>query len=93
MQGVFDPTVTEPLEQVRLAIRQFLVYWVAHPEILTLMNTEASHDTEILRYIVSNYIEPSQAQIVRLLRYLSDEGTIRPIPHSTNRHDLRQNLY
>jgi TetR/AcrR family transcriptional regulator len=62
---VFDPTVTEPLEQLRLAIRQFL-----------------SHDTEKLRYIVSNYIEPSQAQIVRLLRYLSDEGTIRPIPHS-----------
>jgi TetR/AcrR family transcriptional regulator len=81
MQGVFDPTVTEPLEQLRLAIRQFLVYLAAHPELLALMNTEASQDTERLRYICSNYIQPSQAQIVRLLRYLGDEGTIRPIPH------------
>src|ERR1700739_136513 len=34
MQGIFDPTVTEPLEQLRLAIRQFLIYSASHPELL-----------------------------------------------------------
>jgi TetR/AcrR family transcriptional regulator len=83
MQGIFDPTVTEPLEQLRLAIRQFLIYSASHPELLALMNAEGRQDTDRLRYICSTYIEPSQVQIVRLLEHLANEGIIRRIPHAT----------
>ena len=77
----FDPTISQPLEQLRLSIRRFIVYSAAHPELLSLMNSEGRQDTERLRYIYKTYIEPSQAPIVRLLRHLADEGTIRPISH------------
>ncbi|KQY01275.1 hypothetical protein ASD37_29980 [Mycobacterium sp. Root135] len=83
MQSVFDPTITEPLEQLRLALRQFLVYSHAHPELLALMNYEGRQSTERLDYIFRRYITPSQTQIVRLLAHLADDGTIRRIPHST----------
>jgi TetR/AcrR family transcriptional regulator len=81
LYGAFDPTIGEPLEQLRLSIRQFLIYSAAHPELLALMNNEGRQDTERLRYIYKAYIEPSQVPIVRLLRHLADEGTIRPISH------------
>ena len=81
MQGIFDPTVTDPLEHLRRAVREFLVYAAAHPELLALMNAEGRQDTARLRYIYDTYIEPSQAQIVSLLAHLADLGTIRRIPH------------
>jgi TetR/AcrR family transcriptional regulator len=81
LQAAFDPTIGEPLEQLRLAIRQFLIYSAAHPELLALMNNEGRQDTERLRYIYKTYTEPSQVPIVRLLRHLAEEGTIRPISH------------
>jgi hypothetical protein len=31
MQGFFDPTLTEPLEQLRLAIRRYIVFSADHP--------------------------------------------------------------
>lgn len=83
MQGIFDPTITEPLEQLRLAVRGFLIYSATHPELLALMNSEGRQPTERLDYIYTRYIEPSQVQIIRLLSHLADEGTIRRIPHST----------
>jgi TetR/AcrR family transcriptional regulator len=81
LHAAFDPTVSEPLEQLRLVIRQFLIYSAAHPELLALMNNEGRQDTERLRYIYKAYTEPSQVPIVRLLRHLAEEGTIRPISH------------
>jgi AcrR family transcriptional regulator len=81
MQSAFDPTVGEPLEQLRLAVRQFLIHSAAHPELLALMNNEGRQDTERLRYIYETYIEPSQAQVVRLLHHLTEEGVIRRITH------------
>jgi AcrR family transcriptional regulator len=81
MQGVFDPIITEPLEQLRLAIRRFLVYSAARPELLALMNNEGCQDTDRLRYIFNTYIEPSQVPIVRLLNHLAEEGTIRRVSH------------
>ena len=81
MQAVFDPTLSEPLAQLRLAIRKFLIYAAAHPELLSLMNNEGRQDTERLRYIYKTYLEPSQVQVVRLLHHLAEEGVIRPISH------------
>jgi TetR/AcrR family transcriptional regulator len=45
------------------------------------MNNEGRQDTERLRYIYETYTGPSQVPIVRLLRHLAEEGTIRPISH------------
>ena len=81
LQAVFDPTISEPLEQLRLAIRKFLIYSAAHPELLALMNNEGRQDTERLRYIFTTYTEPSQVQVVRLLDHLAEEGVIRRISH------------
>jgi AcrR family transcriptional regulator len=83
MQGIFDPTIAEPLEQLRLAVRQFLIYSHDRPELLALMNSEGRQSTERLDYIVTRYIAPSQSQIARLLAHLADDGTIRRVPHAT----------
>ena len=79
MQGLFDPTLTEPLEQLRLAIRRYVVFSADHPELVALMNIEGRQNTERLSYIFDNYIQPALAGIGRLLRYLTEQETIRPI--------------
>ena len=75
----FDPTLTDPLEQLRLTIRTFLAYSAEHPELLGLMNIEARQDTERLAYIYETYIEPALAPIERLLDHLADCGRTRRI--------------
>ena len=79
----FDPTIADPLEQLRLAVRRFVLYSAGHPELLALMSIEGRQNTERLRYIYDTYIEPSFRPLVRLLDHLAEEGKIRPIPHRT----------
>jgi AcrR family transcriptional regulator len=79
----FDPTLTDPLEQVRIFIRVFLTYSAEHPELLGLMNIEGRQDTERLAYIFNNYIEPAMKPLQRLLDHLVSEGRIRPVPLGT----------
>jgi TetR/AcrR family transcriptional regulator len=79
MQGIFDPTLTEPLEQLRLAIRRYIVFSADHPELVALMNIEARQDTDRLSYIYDNYIEPALTGVGRLLLHLTEQKTIRPI--------------
>jgi AcrR family transcriptional regulator len=79
MQGIFDPTLTEPLEQLRLAIRRYIVFSADHPELVALMNIEARQDTDRLSYIYDNYIEPALTGVGRLLLHLAEQKTIRPI--------------
>ncbi|MDT4926517.1 MAG: hypothetical protein QOG01_4230 [Pseudonocardiales bacterium] len=81
--GVFDPTLSDPLDQLNLAIRQFLRFSARHPELLALMNIEAGLDTERLDYIYDRYIEPSLAPLGRLIDHLAAEGRIRPVPIRT----------
>jgi AcrR family transcriptional regulator len=83
LASAFDPTVSDPLEQLRLVIRMFLVHSAEHPELLGLMNIEARQDTERLAYIYSSYIEPTLAPVARLLDHLVAEGRARPIPLRT----------
>ncbi|MER6936247.1 TetR/AcrR family transcriptional regulator [Nocardioides sp. NPDC127514] len=75
----FDPTLSDPLDQLNHAIRRFLEFSAKHPELLALMNIEAGLDTERLDYIYKNYVAPAFAQLERLLDHLADEGRIRPI--------------
>jgi AcrR family transcriptional regulator len=79
----FDPTLTDPLEQVRIFIRVFLTYSADHPELLGLMNIEGRQDTERLAYIFNTYIEPAIQPLRRLLDHLAAEGRIRAVPLST----------
>jgi AcrR family transcriptional regulator len=74
-----DPTLTDPLEQLRLIIRAFLLHSAEHPELLGLMNIEAQQDSERLAYIFNTYIEPALAPVARLLDHLAKEGRVRPI--------------
>src|SRR5918999_5936808 len=75
----FDPTLTDPLEQLRLTIRTFLAYSAERPELLGLMNIEARQDTERLAYIYNTYIAPTLAPIGRLLDHCANHGRTRPI--------------
>src|SRR5216110_2769857 len=55
----FDPTLTDPLDQLRNTIRTFLLHSAQYPELLGLMNIEARQDTERLAYIYTTYIQPA----------------------------------
>lgn len=79
----FDPTIADPLEQLRLAVRRFVLYSADHPELLALMSIEGRQNTERLRYIYDTYIEPSQRPLARLMTHLAEEGKIRAIPYRT----------
>jgi AcrR family transcriptional regulator len=83
MEGLFDPTLTDPLEQLRLAIRKFVVFSADHPELVALMNIEGRQDTDRLSYIYDTYIEVALKDVARLLPHLADEGVIRRIPLRT----------
>jgi TetR/AcrR family transcriptional regulator len=75
----FDPTLTDPLDQLNHAIRRFVHYSAERPELLGLMNIEARVDSERLDYIYDNYIAPALAPLGRLLDHLRENGHIRPI--------------
>ncbi|HEV7585679.1 MAG TPA: TetR/AcrR family transcriptional regulator [Solirubrobacteraceae bacterium] len=75
----FDPTLSEPLDQLNHAIRRFVHYNAERPELLGLMNIEGRLDSERLDYIYENYIAPALAPLGRLLEHLRNEGRIRPI--------------
>ena len=75
----FDPTVSDPLDQLNLAIRHFLIHSAKHPELLGLMNIEGRIDSERLDYIYDNYVAPVLAPLGRLLEHLTANGRIRPI--------------
>jgi TetR/AcrR family transcriptional regulator len=75
----FDPTLTDPLDQLNHAIRRFVYYSAAHPELLGMMNIEGRVDSERLDYIYENYVEPALAPLGRLLEFLTSEGRIRPV--------------
>lgn len=79
----FDPTLADPLEQVRIFVRVFLMYSAEHPELLGLMNIEGRQDTERLAYIYNSYIEPAMQPLERLLDHLAAEGRIRKVPPRT----------
>ena len=78
LASAFDPTLTDPLEQMRLVLRRFLAVSAQRPELLGLMNIEGRSDNGRLDYLYDNYIEPSTAPIARLLDHLAAEGRIRP---------------
>jgi AcrR family transcriptional regulator len=75
----FDPTLSDPLDQLNHAIRRFLVYSAEHPELLGLMNVEGRVESDRLDYIYDSYVEPALAPLGRLLDFLIAEGRIRPI--------------
>lgn len=83
LASAFDPTVTDPLDQLRLVIRRFLEHSAERPELLGLMNSEGREETERLAYVYDRYIEPPTAPISRLLRHLAAEGRIRPLSPRT----------
>jgi AcrR family transcriptional regulator len=75
----FDPTLTDPLDQLNHAIRRFLHYSAEHPELLGLMNIEGRVESERLDYIYDRYVAPALAPLGRLLGFLTSQGRIRPI--------------
>jgi AcrR family transcriptional regulator len=83
LAGVFDPTLTDPLEQLRLWIRRFLQLSAHHPELVGLMNLEGRQDTDRLAYLYETYVQPAMAPVAGLLEHLADAGRIRRVPLRT----------
>ncbi|GIH20013.1 TetR/AcrR family transcriptional regulator [Rugosimonospora africana] len=83
LAGVFDPTLTDPLEQLRLWIRRFLELSAQHPELVGLMNIEGRQDTPRLAYLYTTYVQPAMSPIAGLLEHLADTGRIRRVPLRT----------
>lgn len=83
MQGLFDPTLSDPLDQLRLAISRFVLFSARHPELVALMNIEGRQDTDRLTYIYNKYIEVALKDVARLLAHLAEQQAIRPIPLRT----------
>jgi TetR/AcrR family transcriptional regulator len=75
----FDPTLTDPLDQLNHAIRRFLHYSAEHPELLGLMNIEGRVESNRLDYLYDNYVAPALEPLGRLLEFLTSQGRIRPI--------------
>jgi AcrR family transcriptional regulator len=73
----------DPLKQLRGVIVRFLHHSAAHPELLSVMNTESGQDTDRLNYIYDNYVGPASAPLAALLDRLAGEGRIRPTPLRT----------
>src|ERR1700694_1598970 len=79
MATAFDPTLTDPLDQLRITMRAFLLYSAERPELLGLMNIEGRQDTERLAYLYNSYIAPSLEPVQRLLDFLAATGRTRPV--------------
>jgi AcrR family transcriptional regulator len=75
----FDPTLTDPLEQLRITMRTFVMYSAERPELLGLMNIEGRQDTDRLSYLYNNYIGPALLPVHRLLDHLADSGHTRRV--------------
>ena len=75
----FDPTLTDPLDQLRITMRTFLLHSAERPELLGLMNIEGRQDTERLAYLYNTYIGPALAPVHRLLNHLADSGRTRRV--------------
>jgi AcrR family transcriptional regulator len=75
----FDPTLSDPLDQLNHAIRHFVNYNAGRPELLGMMNFEGRAASERLDYIFDSYIAPALAPLGRLLDHLREQGRIRPI--------------
>jgi AcrR family transcriptional regulator len=79
----FDPTVSDPVEQLRFTMRTFLVYSAQRPELLGLMSIEGRQDTDRLSYVYNTYARPALEPVARLLDHLADIGRIRRVPLRT----------
>lgn len=79
----FDPTLSDPLEQLRNTIRTFLLYSAEHPELVGLMNIEGRQNTDRLTYIYDTHVEPAWRPVNRLLEHLVEVGRIRAVPLRT----------
>jgi AcrR family transcriptional regulator len=80
---VFDPTISDPLEQLRRWIRRLLELSAEHPELVGLMNIEGRQDTPHLTYLYETYVEPSMERVAPLLEHLATAGLIRRVPLRT----------
>src|SRR5258705_10607953 len=75
----FDPTLTDPLDQLRITMRTFLLYSAERTELLGLMNIEGRKDTDRLAYFYNTYIVPPLDPVNRRMEHLADSGRTRPV--------------
>jgi AcrR family transcriptional regulator len=76
-------TPADTLERLRNFLNAFAHYSAAHPNLLRLINAEASTPSERLDYICDRFIVPVHNQLMPTYRKLVADGTLRPVSLGT----------
>jgi len=79
----FDPTITDPLEQLERVVRGFLRYSSEHPELGQIMTSEGMGESERLDYLYEQFVKPPLASLERLVAHLIADGRVRPVETRT----------
>lgn len=69
----------DPLEEVRVRLRSFLLASSLRPHLNRLINNEGVDRSPMLDHIFASYIEPGMRATRRLLRQLADQGVVHPL--------------
>ncbi|MBX7435128.1 TetR/AcrR family transcriptional regulator [Mycobacterium sp. Y57] len=75
-----DVGTTDPLDELSYLIRGFVIFSAAHPDLLGLVDIESRQDTDRLRYLYAEYIQPALQRVSSVLDRLVSAGRIRPVP-------------
>jgi TetR/AcrR family transcriptional regulator len=87
--GPFVSTLTaehdtpDTLERLRNFLTAFALYSAAHPNLLRLINAEASTPSDRLDYICDRFIVPVRNHLMPTYRKLVADGTLRPVSLET----------
>lgn len=69
----------DPLDELRLRFRAFLVASARRPDIGRLMNNEGLHRSRRLDRIFQRFVEPAMRRTTELMQRLEEDGRIVPV--------------
>lgn len=72
---------TDPREQAREAVRNFVRFSARYPAFFQLMVDEGKHDSARLRWLVDKHLKPKYRQFSEILRKLNPEIDPSAFPH------------
>lgn len=78
-----EPLPADPLDELRMRLRAFLVASSRRPHLNRLINNEGVAPSAVLDHIFERYISPAMRATTRLMRRLADDGVIDPVSERT----------
>jgi TetR/AcrR family transcriptional regulator len=78
-----DDESADPMVRLRMLIRNFIEYSATRPYLARLVTVEGAADTDRLKYLYDNYIEPIRSRYIHVFELLHEQGRIKKIPYET----------